>query len=109
MENKPVDTIVALATPSGRGGVAIVRISGYLVKKIAEVILAEKTLKPRYAMYSSFFDASHNIIDKGIALFFPGPNSFTGEDILELHLHGGPIIMNGNYRRMFWHVFYKKS
>lgn len=91
MQSPKLDTIVALATPPGRGGVAIVRISGSLVQNIAKAIL-DKPLKARYAIYASFLDSSHQIIDKGIALFFPGPHSFTGEDILELHAHGGPVI-----------------
>lgn len=91
MQNNTLDTIVALATPPGRGGVAIVRISGPLVKLIAQAIL-NKPLKSRYAIYASFLDSTNQMIDKGIALFFPGPNSFTGEDILELHAHGGPVI-----------------
>ncbi len=99
MQNNTLDTIVALATPEGRGGVAIVRISGHLTTKIAQALL-EKPLQPRYAIYSSFFDSSKQIIDKGIALFFPGPHSFTGEDILELHAHGGPIITNSLIRRI---------
>jgi tRNA modification GTPase len=93
IQNNNSDTIVALATPSGRGGVGIVRISGALVKKIAQALL-EKPLQARYAIYSSFLDSSKNSIDKGIVLFFPAPHSFTGEDILELHAHGGPIIIN---------------
>jgi tRNA modification GTPase len=93
MQNHPGDSIVALATPSGRGGIAIVRVSGLLTKKIAEIIL-KKSLRPRYATYSSFFDALDNIIDQGIALFFPTPHSFTGEDILELHAHGGIAVVN---------------
>ncbi len=99
MQNNLLETIVALATPPGRGGVAIVRISGPLVKEIAKVIL-DKPLQTRYAVYSSFLDASTQIIDKGIALFFPGPNSFTGEDILELHAHGGPIITDSLIRQI---------
>ena len=85
------DTIVALATASGRSGVAIVRVSGTKVSKIAENIL-KKNLTPRFATLSSFFDASGTIIDQGIAIYFPAPNSFTGEDILELQGHGGAAV-----------------
>jgi len=90
---KITDTIVAAATPPGRGGVAIVRISGPLVNHIA-IKLLKKIPQPRYATYTPFFDQSGQVIDEGIALFFPGPNSFTGEDILELHGHGGPAIVD---------------
>ncbi|XZR53214.1 MAG: tRNA uridine-5-carboxymethylaminomethyl(34) synthesis GTPase MnmE [Enterobacteriaceae bacterium] len=87
------DTIVAQATPIGRGGIGIIRISGLNTKKISYFIL-KKVLKPRYANYLPFYDYNNNILDKGIAIWFPKPNSFTGEDVLELHGHGGPIIIN---------------
>ncbi|MCK5876153.1 MAG: tRNA uridine-5-carboxymethylaminomethyl(34) synthesis GTPase MnmE, partial [Candidatus Marithrix sp.] len=87
------DTIVALATPVGRGGIGVVRISGPLVIEIAKVLL-KKLPKPRYAAYSSFCDQDSNLIDQGIALYFPAPNSFTGEDILELQGHGGQVVMD---------------
>ncbi len=87
------DTIVAAATPPGRGGVAIVRISGPLVNAVA-LELIKKIPQPRYATYTNFFDQSGNPIDEGIALYFPNPHSFTGEDILELHGHGGPAIVD---------------
>ena len=87
------DTIVAQATAPGRGSVGIVRVSGPLAKCVAEVIL-QATLKPRYAHYLPFYDEVGDVIDEGLALFFPGPNSFTGEDVLELHGHGGPIVIN---------------
>lgn len=87
------DTITAQATPPGRGGVGIVRISGPKVKEIADQVLKTE-LKPRYAYYGPFFDHNEQEIDQGIALYFPGPNSFTGEDVLELQGHGGPIIVD---------------
>ncbi|MGH1461955.1 MAG: tRNA uridine-5-carboxymethylaminomethyl(34) synthesis GTPase MnmE [Neptuniibacter sp.] len=87
------DTITAQATPPGRGGVGIVRVSGPLAKQISEQVL-KTNLKPRYAYYGPFFDKSEQVIDQGIALYFPGPNSFTGEDVLELQGHGGPVIMD---------------
>ncbi len=99
MQNSDLDSIVALATPPGRGGVAIVRVSGKLVKKIAEAIL-EKPLRTRYAIYTAFLDSSAKTIDQGIALFFPAPHSFTGEDVLELHAHGGPIIIDALIHRI---------
>ncbi len=90
---KNKETIVAAATPPGRGGVAIIRISGPLVHSISHELL-KKIPKERHATYSSFFDADGNAIDQGIALYFPGPNSFTGEDVLELQGHGGSAIVN---------------
>ena len=84
------DTIVAQATPPGRGGVGILRISGLKAREVAETVLG-KLPKPRYADYLPFKDADGSVLDQGIALWFPGPNSFTGEDVLELQGHGGPV------------------
>ncbi len=86
------DTIAAVATPPGRGGIGVVRASGPTVPAIAQAIIGELPT-PRNAVYRSFLDADGNLIDRGIALFFPAPSSFTGEDILELQGHGGPIVM----------------
>lgn len=80
------DTIVAQATPPGRGGVGILRISGFKAREVAETVLG-KLPKPRYADYLPFKDADGSVLDLGIALWFPGPNSFTGEDVLELQGH----------------------
>ncbi|QCR37743.1 tRNA uridine-5-carboxymethylaminomethyl(34) synthesis GTPase MnmE [Nissabacter sp. SGAir0207] len=87
------DTIVAQATPPGRGGVGILRISGRAARDVAQVVLG-KLPKPRYADYLPFRDAEGATLDQGIALWFPGPNSFTGEDVLELQGHGGPVILD---------------
>lgn len=87
------DTIVAQATPPGRGGVGILRISGRHAQQVALQLLG-KIPKPRYAEYLPFLDADGNTLDQGIALFFPNPNSFTGEDVLELQGHGGPVILD---------------
>lgn len=87
------DTIVAQATPPGRGGVGILRISGSKAKDVAQALLG-KLPKPRYADYLPFRDATGATLDQGIALWFPGPNSFTGEDVLELQGHGGPVILD---------------
>lgn len=92
MKTSHLDTIVALATPGGRGGVAIVRISGANVTHIAKHMLDEIP-KPRYAYFTSFYDQEKLAIDQGIALYFANPHSFTGEDILELHCHGGPAVV----------------
>ena len=87
------DTIAAVATPPGRGGVGIIRISGNQTRKIATQILGLEP-RPRYAHYGAFYDQQGIEIDQGIALFFPNPHSFTGEDILELQGHGGPVILD---------------
>lgn len=87
------DTIAAIATPIGRGGIGIIRISGNLVTNIAQTIL-HKSCRPRYAEFTKFFALDGSVIDHGLALFFPGPNSFTGEDILELQGHGGPLVLS---------------
>ena len=88
-----VDTIAAIATPPGQGGVGIVRVSGSLAKHIAQSILGHCP-KPRIAEYLTFNDDKGNVIDKGIALYFKQPNSFTGEDVLELHGHGGQVVLD---------------
>lgn len=87
------DTIVAQATPPGRGGVGILRISGPKAAEVAQQILG-KLPKARYADYLPFMEADGTVLDQGIALWFPGPNSFTGEDVLELQGHGGPVILD---------------
>ncbi|MGQ7246245.1 tRNA uridine-5-carboxymethylaminomethyl(34) synthesis GTPase MnmE [Halomonas sp. V046] len=86
------DSIAALATPPGRGGVGIIRVSGPACAAIADAMLGQCP-GPRQAHYGPFKGVS-NIIDEGIALFFRGPHSFTGEDVLELQGHGGPVIMD---------------
>ncbi|MCW8108874.1 tRNA uridine-5-carboxymethylaminomethyl(34) synthesis GTPase MnmE [Alteromonas ponticola] len=93
MEFPTHDTIVAQATAPGRGGVGIIRVSGPKAKTVCEAIL-HTSLPPRVASYTPFYDSHGNIIDQGIALFFAGPNSFTGEDILELQGHGGQVVMD---------------
>ncbi|PSJ16743.1 tRNA uridine-5-carboxymethylaminomethyl(34) synthesis GTPase MnmE [Nitrosomonas supralitoralis] len=87
------DIIAAIATPPGRGGIGVIRISGKNLVNLAEVILG-KLPKPRYASLSQFLDAKGQIIDQGLVLYFPGPHSYTGEDVLELHGHGGPAVIN---------------
>lgn len=93
MTDQNTDTIAAIATPPGRGGVGIIRISGPLAKTIANTILG-KIPQPRFADYLSFLDQNNDVIDSGLALYFVGPNSFTGEDVLELQGHGGPFVMD---------------
>ncbi len=87
------DTIAAIATPPGRGGIGIVRISGSGVSAIAAAVLG-KLPPPRLAWLTNFLADDGSTIDSGIALFFPTPNSFTGEDVLELQGHGGPVVMD---------------
>jgi tRNA modification GTPase len=98
--NEPAtDTIAAVATPPGRGGIGIVRASGPRVRTLALDVLG--TLPPpRWAHYGAFRDAHGEAIDHGVALFFPGPRSFTGEDVLELHGHGGPVVLDMLLRRL---------
>ena len=86
-----LDTIAAIATPSGRGGVSIVRISGPQAWSIARQITG-KSPQPRVPTVSKFKDAAGAIVDEGIALLFRGPASFTGEDVAELHGHGGIVV-----------------
>ena len=87
------DTIVAQATAPGRGGVGIVRLSGRKSLTIAKQIIGFDPT-PRHAHYVPFHDQDGEQLDVGIALYFPGPNSFTGEDVFELQGHGGPVIMD---------------
>jgi tRNA modification GTPase len=86
------DTIVAAATPAGRGGVGIVRVSGPKTPEIAATLVGELPAA-RHATLARFLDAAGDPIDIGIALFFPGPQSYTGEHVLELQGHGGPVIL----------------
>lgn len=87
------ETIVAQATAPGRGGIGILRVSGPLATKAAQAILG-KCPKPRMADYLPFKDADGTILDQGIALYFKSPNSFTGEDVLELQGHGGQVVLD---------------
>ncbi|WP_019602480.1 tRNA uridine-5-carboxymethylaminomethyl(34) synthesis GTPase MnmE [Teredinibacter turnerae] len=88
-----MDTIAAIATAPGRGGVGIVRVSGPGCQQIAHRILGLLP-PPREAKYTPFFDRNKNLLDQGIALYFSAPNSFTGEDVLEFQGHGGPVILD---------------
>lgn len=99
-ENKEIkETVAAIATPAGRGGVGIIRVSGPQVPMIAERIVG-KIPKPRYATHTKFVDENNELIDEGLALYFPKPNSFTGEEVLELQGHGGPIVMDQLLKRV---------
>lgn len=92
VQNKVSDTIVAEATPPGYGGIGVVRVSGKDVPKIAQSLL-KRTPKPNKAEYLPFLNENGEILDKGIAIYFKSPQSFTGEDVLELQGHGGPIVI----------------
>lgn len=87
------ETIVAQATAPGRGGIGILRVSGPLATEVAQAVLG-KCPKPRMADYLPFKDADGTILDQGIALYFKSPNSFTGEDVLELQGHGGQVVLD---------------
>jgi len=100
----PTDTIVAAATPPGRGGVAIVRISGPVVPTLLPALLgavcaARAAANPRLAVSASFRAADGSALDSGLALYFPAPHSYTGEHVLELHGHGGPVPVEALVRR----------
>ena len=87
------DTIVALATPPGRGGIGVIRVSGPASRGIAHAITGHP-LEPRHAHFTAFRDADGQVMDTGIALLFAAPGSFTGEDVLEIHGHGSPVMLD---------------
>ncbi|HYS63524.1 MAG TPA: tRNA uridine-5-carboxymethylaminomethyl(34) synthesis GTPase MnmE, partial [Paraburkholderia sp.] len=91
------DPIVAIATAPGRGGIGVVRISfgraGEAAAQPLMLALIGQTLAPRHASYVPFLDDTGNALDRGIALYFPAPHSYTGEHVLELQGHGGPIVL----------------
>ena len=95
------DTIAALATPPGRGAVAIVRVSGGKALSIGRGLTGIQP-RPRHAHACTFRDETGLALDEGLVLFFPGPRSFTGEDVVELHGHGGMVVsdwlLNQTYR-----------
>jgi len=86
------DTIAAIATPAGRGGIGVVRLSGPGVSGIAAALIGQVP-EPRSATFCAFRDPRGELIDEGVALYFPAPRSYTGEPVLELHGHGGPVVM----------------
>src|SRR5687768_4958133 len=92
------DTIVAIATAAGRSGVGVVRCSGARVPELITAIVA-RPLAPRRAVLADFRDARGEIIDRGLALFYPAPHSYTGEDVLELHGHGGAVVLRELLKR----------
>ena len=90
--SKPADTIAAIATASGAGGIGVVRVSGHLSQSIAIQVL-DHCPAPRHAAYLPFYDANQQLIDRGIAIYYQNPHSYTGEDVLELQAHGGTALM----------------
>jgi len=88
------DTIAAIATAPGSGGVGIIRISGEQALAIIKQLTSQTKFRPRYAQLTHFHDQNKQLIDSGIVLFFPGPASFTGEDVVEIQAHGGHVVMH---------------
>ena len=86
------ETIAAVATPPGRGGIGVVRVSGHALATMATALLGQAP-RPRHALLADFLDAEGSALDRGLALYFRAPHSLTGEDVLELQGHGGPVVM----------------
>ncbi|MFZ2844955.1 tRNA uridine-5-carboxymethylaminomethyl(34) synthesis GTPase MnmE [Psychrobacter sp.] len=94
-------TIAAIATPLGRGGVGVIRLSGTRAYDIACELTGKSVFKPRMASFCRFYQADSTVIDEGLVLYFKGPHSFTGEDVVELQGHGGIILQNQLLARVF--------
>lgn len=94
-------TITAIATPPGRGGVGVIRLSGPQAFYIAEMLSQKPLPQPRVAGFRQFYAADGQVMDEGLVLCFPNPHSFTGEDVVELQGHGGPVIQNALLARLF--------
>ncbi|NOV32539.1 tRNA uridine-5-carboxymethylaminomethyl(34) synthesis GTPase MnmE [Methylomonas sp. ZR1] len=94
------DTIAAIATPPGNGGVGVIRISGPSAPGIAQSLTGKTLPKPRYAQFASFLDADGRVIDSGLLLYFAAPASFTGEQVIELQGHGGSVVLDMLLRRV---------
>lgn len=98
IRNEDTDTIAAIATPAGAGGVGVLRLSGPAAREIAETVCARQ-LRPRHAHYVRFCGADGSAIDDGIALLFTAPASYTGEDVVELQAHGSPAVLHALLQR----------
>ncbi len=98
MQNRT--TIAAIATPPGRGGVGVIRLSGPKSYAIAEALSQTALPKARYAGFRKFLDERGEVMDEGLTICFPNPHSFTGEDVVELQGHGGPVIQNALLARL---------
>lgn len=94
-------TIAAIATPQGRGGIGVIRLSGRAASAIASLLTGKPLPPPRYAQFAAFLDADGLPIDEGLVLYFPAPHSFTGEDVVELQGHGGVMVQNALLSRLF--------
>lgn len=94
------DTIAAVATAPGAGGIGVVRVSGPGAAPIAHTLLG-RAPRPRHAHYARFTEADGALLDRGLLLWFPAPRSYTGEDVLELHAHGGPVLLDLLLRRVY--------
>ena len=86
------DTIAAIATPAGAGGIGVLRVSGPRVRAIARALIG-KNPKPRIFHFGAFRDSDGGMLDRGFAVYFAAPRSYTGEDVLELHAHGSPVVL----------------
>lgn len=95
MDKSLQDTIVAVATAPGRGGIGVLRLSGKEAKKIAARLTPDlKTFIPRHAHFTQYVNQHHQTLDEGLVIYFPAPHSFTGEDVIELQGHGGPVVLD---------------
>lgn len=94
LQSQSIDTIVAIATPPGRGGVGIIRLSGPNSYLIASQLNGNQFLKPRLATFCSFYKNTSELVDQGLMLYFKAPNSFTGEDVIEVQAHGSPVVLD---------------
>ena len=92
MVHAGADTIAAIATASGAGGIGVLRVSGPIAAAIARTLLGRDPT-PRHAHFRAFLDADGGVLDRGLLLLFPAPHSYTGEDVLELHAHGSPVVL----------------
>lgn len=99
MHNQP--TIAAIATPPGRGGVGVIRLSGAKAYEIAATLSKQPLPQARLAGFRKFYDDDNEVLDEGLLLCFPNPHSFTGEDVVEIQGHGGPVIQNALLARLF--------
>jgi tRNA modification GTPase len=99
MNTPTTDTIAAIATPPGRGGIGVIRVSGKAVPDIIAAVVG-KVLQPRQACFASFLDRDGRVLDQGLTLYFPAPHSYTGEHVLELHAHGSPVVLDLLLRRL---------
>lgn len=100
MGNGNDDTIAAIATPTGRGALGVIRISGPDARQVCRAVCGSVP-PPRHATFRSFFDGEGHLLDQGLVLYFPAPHSFTGEDVLELQTHGSPIVLGELLQTIF--------